>query len=190
MAITVVGPINDLAQGQPGGNQAAYNITAAGVIFGPSATNTITAITQANQAVVTISTGGTVNPFSAGQLIGFIGVTGMTQINNLAPMPILAVGGVSGAWTITTAINSTGYPAYVSGGICFVANSTVVCNLVCQVGGSIVLNDCPTVATAGISNQIISVTMTAGQVITLDWPCADGVVASSVTTGTFSLTFS
>lgn len=92
--------------------------------------------------------------------------------------PLGLPGGISAAYGITAAAVITSGPA-------------VACTLTCQVPGSIVLND--NNATGGsnsISNQIISVSMTAGQVIKLNWSCATGITASSVTSGTFSLTFS
>jgi hypothetical protein len=54
--------------------------------------------------------------------------------------------------------------------------------------GNIVLNDAATVAGANASNQILSlafnaVTDVAGGVISLDWPCANGIVVSAITTG-------
>jgi hypothetical protein len=62
--------------------------------------------------------------------------------------------------------------------------------LACQVAGSITLNDCATTGAAAISNQIITVTMTAGQVIPLSWPCLLGITASVVAGGgIFSLAF-
>lgn len=79
-------------------------------------TNTITNITQAANAVVTISTGGATNPYSVGGYFVITGVNGMTQINGLVAQ-VTAIGGSTGAWTITTDINSLGFSAYTSGGI-------------------------------------------------------------------------
>src|SRR6266481_1992237 len=44
---------------------------------------TVTGITQAVNAVATLSTGGGANPFSVGQTITFASVVGMTQINGV-----------------------------------------------------------------------------------------------------------
>jgi hypothetical protein len=70
----------------------------------------ITAITQAASAVVTLSTVSLVNPFAVGQLATFASAV-MTQINGLVGQ-VIAVGGVSGAWTVTVSINSTAFTAY------------------------------------------------------------------------------
>lgn len=78
-------------------------------------TATITGITQAASAVVTINTVAVSNPFSNGNTIGFSGVVGMTPINGLTGT-VTATGGSSGDWTVTVNINSLGFPAYVSGG--------------------------------------------------------------------------
>lgn len=76
---------------------------------------TVTGITQAASAVVTINTASGSNPFAIGNTVGLTGVTGMTQINNVNAK-VTAIGGSSGAWTITVNINSSGFGAYVSGG--------------------------------------------------------------------------
>ena len=68
---------------------------------------TITNITQANPAVITAN-----NTFVVGQTIIISGVVGMTQINGLS----LIVTAVTPT-TITVAIDSTIFGAYVSGGI-------------------------------------------------------------------------
>jgi hypothetical protein len=78
---------------------------------------TITGITAAANAVVTVSTGGSVNPFAEGGTIAFSGVGGMTQINAVYGT-VYAIGGVTTAWTITTSINSTNFSAFTSGGTC------------------------------------------------------------------------
>jgi hypothetical protein len=119
---------------------------------------TITAITQAASAVVTISTGGSSNPFAVGNTIAFASVVGMTQINGLAGL-VTAIGGVTTAWTITVNINSTNFTAYSSAG---------------------------TAASFGAGNQILSVpfgSLTAGQVIAPEFPCLNGILVSGVPTG-------
>ena len=75
---------------------------------------TITAISQAAQAVVTIS--GPTNPFSVGQQVGISGLFGMTQINGFGGY-VQTIGGSSGAWTITLNVNSSAFTAYSSGGV-------------------------------------------------------------------------
>jgi hypothetical protein len=187
VALTLVGPINGAPLGLPGGLSAAYQLTAAAVLTGPGA-NTITAITQAASAVVTISTGGAANPFFVGETVSFLSVVGMTQINGLTGT-VTAVGGVTTAWTITVTINSTAFTAYASGGTIQNVNPSVLCAVVCQVTGSITLNDSNTVAGAGITNQIFTVaSATAGQIFVLNWPCLLGITASAVT-GTHSVSF-
>lgn len=79
-------------------------------------TGVITAITKAVNAVATINNPTTVNPFSAGQSIIFGSIGGMTQLNGTIAA-VSATGGVSGAWTLTFTIDSTGFGTYTSGGV-------------------------------------------------------------------------
>lgn len=76
---------------------------------------TVTAITQASSAVVTVNTVSGSNPFAIGNTVGLTGVVGMTQINNVNAT-VTNIGGSSGAWTITINVNSAAFSAYVSGG--------------------------------------------------------------------------
>lgn len=68
---------------------------------------TVTAITQANPAVVTI-----VNTFAQGDTGFIFGLTGMSQLNN----QIVTMTAVSGTTATLGNVNSTAYSAYVSGG--------------------------------------------------------------------------
>lgn len=97
---------------KPGGNfltaisyQACFHETAA----------LISAISKAASAVVTLSTVSGVNPYVANDYVTFSDVAGMVEINNLSGI-VTAVGGASGAWTVTVNINSSGFTAYTSGG--------------------------------------------------------------------------
>lgn len=185
MAATIIGPAQGASPGLPGGGSAAYNLTAAqavkqqpGVVFqiscltggslivndasGLVTAQTITAITKATAAVVTISTGGATNPFAVGNTVAFASVGGMTQIIPIVGT-VTAIGGVTTAWTITTNINSSAFTAWSSGG---------------------------TIASFAITNEIWAGTMTAGQVVTLAWPCTYGITVSSVTTAVVSISFS
>ncbi len=76
---------------------------------------TITGITAATSAVVTLSNATTVNPFISGDYITFASVSGMTEINGLVGL-VTATGGASGSWTATVDIDSSGFTAYSSGG--------------------------------------------------------------------------
>ncbi len=64
-----------------------------------------------------------------------------------------------------------------------------LCRVVVIVAGSgsvITFNDCTTTGAAAASNTIWSIasaSATAGSVFYLDWPCADGIVCSSISTG-------
>lgn len=52
--------------------------------------------------------------------------------------------------------------------------------------GALTLNDCTTTGAAAAANQIISIpfaNLTAGQVISLDIPCKNGIVVSAVPGG-------
>jgi hypothetical protein len=76
----------------------------------------ITAITQANQAVVTLSWAPAISPpnvnsYFVGQTVSIAGVVGMTELNGNT-YTILAVTPT----TIALNVNSTGFTAYVSGG--------------------------------------------------------------------------
>jgi hypothetical protein len=87
------------------------------VVAAPQVFGAITAITRAASAVVTISTVSGANPFSLGQQLGISGISaGMEQINSMAGI-VQAIGGSSGAWTVTLDINSSGFSSYTSGGV-------------------------------------------------------------------------
>lgn len=98
-----------------------------------------------------------------------------TSVPGVAPgLP----GGVSSAINITAAQVIKAKPG-------------VLATLVCVVAGSITLNDSATTGGAGATNEFYTnASMTAGQVVPLNWPCFAGITASVVTTGTFSISFS
>lgn len=77
------------------------------VTFAANKSRSITGITKAAQAVITVGA----HTFLVGESVHISGVTGMTQINGLRGL-ITATGGT----TITVAIDSTGFGAYTSGG--------------------------------------------------------------------------
>lgn len=77
---------------------------------------TITGITQASSAVVTINTVSGSNPIQVGQSVYFQNVSGMTQMNLQQVSIVTAVAGASGAWTFTVNINSSAFSTYSSGG--------------------------------------------------------------------------
>lgn len=85
----------------------SVSTTTGRVTFSANKTRTITAITQAASAVVTVGA----HTFVSGESVYFSGVVGMTQINGLRGT-ITA----TGATTITVSINSTAFTAYTSGG--------------------------------------------------------------------------
>jgi hypothetical protein len=76
----------------------------------------VTAISQAASAVVTINTVSGSNPFVIGETVGVTGAGGMTQINNVNAK-VTNIGGSSGAWTVTINVNSAAFTAYTSGGM-------------------------------------------------------------------------
>lgn len=76
---------------------------------------TVTAITKAASAVITINDSSTINPMRLNDLIKFASVGGMTEINGLVGK-ITALGGSASAWTATVNINSTSFTTYTSGG--------------------------------------------------------------------------
>lgn len=77
------------------------------ITFSANKSKSVTAITKAASAVVTVGT----HTLLVGESVYFSGVAGMTQINGLRGL-ITAIG----ATTITVAINSTGFSTYTSGG--------------------------------------------------------------------------
>lgn len=76
----------------------------------------ISGISQATNAVVTVSNPSSANPFTVGQSVALNGVGGMVQINGLVAL-VSAIGGVQGAWTFTVPINSSAFTAYTAGGV-------------------------------------------------------------------------
>ena len=59
----------------------------------------------------------------------------------------------------------------------------------CIVAGSITINDLAVNSGAGAANEIWSGSLTAGQVLELDWPCITGITVSSVTSAQLCLAF-
>jgi hypothetical protein len=87
---------------------------------------TITGISQAGRAVVTVSTSTDTNPFVVGQNVTFASVVGMTEINGLVGA-VTAIGGTSGNWTCTVGINSSAFTAYSSAGTATMPTVTFTC---------------------------------------------------------------
>jgi len=99
---------------------------------------------------------------------------------NIAPgLP----GAVSAAINITAAQVIKAAPGILATLLCVAPGSA----------GSVVLNDCTTTGAAAATNEILAKSfsaLAAGQVVTLRWPCAAGIVVSSVpTAGAFSIAF-
>jgi Ubiquitin-activating enzyme E1 FCCH domain len=78
---------------------------------------TVTNITKASSAVVTIDTVSASNPVAVGQWVMFQNVGGMTVINAQEPAQVTAFGGSSGAWTFTLNLNTSTFSSYTSGGV-------------------------------------------------------------------------
>lgn len=87
-----------------------YDLTGAGSVVA-----NVTGATAANPMVVTVNTVSASNPFYVGQTVTAAGFGGMTQVNGCY-FTVTAIGGVSGAWTVTLSCNSTGFTAYTAGG--------------------------------------------------------------------------
>jgi uncharacterized protein (TIGR02217 family) len=96
-----------------GSNIAGITVaTTTGIVTLPvTASGSITAITKAANAAVTLSAA---HPFANGDYIYFSGVGGMTQINGLVGV-VTAVGG-GGSVTFSVNIDSTLFSTYTSGG--------------------------------------------------------------------------
>ena len=117
---------------------------------------TITGITAAGPCVVTISTGGSANPFEPGNTVAFASVGGMTELNSLTSF-VAAIGGVSGAWTVTVNIDSASFSAYTSGG---------------------------TIASYSAANEIYTLPESSSlnavsTVLALELPCSQGIICSA-----------
>jgi hypothetical protein len=85
----------------------SVSTTTGRVTFAANKTRSVTAITQAASAVVTVGA----HTFAIGESVYFSGVVGMTQINGLRG----TITGTTGT-EITVAINSTAFSAYASAG--------------------------------------------------------------------------
>lgn len=87
----------------------------------PGCPTTISGITRAANAGVTLSTAQAQNPFATvynginGNVWYFSAIAGMTQMNGLYGT-ILSIGGSFGAWTATFNIDSSAFSPYTSGG--------------------------------------------------------------------------
>jgi uncharacterized protein (TIGR02217 family) len=79
------------------------------VTFAANKTGTITAITKAASAVISIAG----HTFVGGESVYISGVAGMTEINGQRAL----ISSVSAGVSITVAINSTAYSTYTSGGV-------------------------------------------------------------------------
>jgi hypothetical protein len=95
-------------------NAGASDLTVTSSSVRPVA-GTVTGISVAASAVVTVNTVAASNPYAIGQWVSFSGVVGMSQINARTG-PVTAIGGSSGAWTVTVGIDSSGFSAWTSGG--------------------------------------------------------------------------
>jgi Cellulase (glycosyl hydrolase family 5) len=78
---------------------------------------TVTNITQGANAVITVSTVSGTHPFLGQTQVYLDSLTNTASMFTANPMtfPISSLGGSSGAWTITTTINTTNQQAYASG---------------------------------------------------------------------------
>lgn len=72
-------------------------------------------ISKATNGVVTLSSSASANPIVVGQSLYIAGAGGMTQINGQSSL-VTAIGGSSGAWTATLALNTSSFTTYTSGG--------------------------------------------------------------------------
>lgn len=81
------------------------------------------------------------------------------------------------------------YAAYnIVGPLIVKPSAGIVAKVFCSSSGTLKLNDCTTQAAAVAGNLVATCVLTGGQVLSLDWPCATGIVASSVS-GVFSVSF-
>src|SRR5574338_570700 len=95
--------------GNVGATRWSVDTTTGRVTFAADKTKSVSAITQASHAVLTV---GASHGFVVNDVVQISAVSGMTQINGLR-----AAVTATGASTITLAINSTTFSAYTSGGV-------------------------------------------------------------------------
>jgi hypothetical protein len=102
--------------GNVGATRWTIDTTTGRVTFAADITRSITAITKASQAVITV---GSSHGYTVNDVVRVSGVSGMTEINGLRAAVVAA-----GATTITVAINSTSFGTYTSGGVTHTAPQT------------------------------------------------------------------
>jgi hypothetical protein len=66
----------------------------------------------------------------------------------------------------------------------------VLYKVVCVVAGSITLNDLASTSGSAAANTIFTGSVTAGQVIELDWPCLTGIAVTAITTAQVNVSYS
>ncbi len=142
----------------------------------------VTAITKAAGAVVTISTVSTINPFSAGQYVTLSGIGGMAEIEGLIGL-VTAIGGSSGAWTITTDIDSSAFTTYTSGGYLAPAGNAAYgyragLNVSMRGGMSLFGHDVCASAEPGYGNSVFG--FQAGKVLNCNTGSGDGAELNSL----------
>ena len=105
-----------------------------------------------------------------------------TEVGPISVSPGLP-GGISAVLGVTA-------PAVVKNGPGILARVLVVAP---GTSGNLTLNDAASTGGASASNEILTIpfgSLAAGQTIPLEWPCAAGIVVSSVPTGgSFSVSF-
>jgi hypothetical protein len=115
------------------------------------------------------------NPLSAGVariLGGAISLLNLDVGGNL----LVTTGGKSSALDVTAAAAIKG----AAGRLCKISV------IAPGSAGSLTLNDAASTGAAAAANEIASIafgSLTAGQVIALDWPCANGITVSAIPTG-------
>lgn len=130
------------------GNAAAGNGAVAGMLM--SLPMTITNVTQAASAVVTVSG---FNFGSVGKSLVVSGVTGMTQINGT-----WTISAVSGQ-TITLSVNSTGFSAYSAAG------TGVITTTIASVSGDNVTTDLDGTAYTAAATSTVTLTIASPGVV-------------------------
>ena len=105
-------PVEDTVLVEAGGvqlddTQFEVDLTTGIISWTANKTDTVTGISQAVQAVVTVGS----SPLVVGESVVFSGVLGMTEINGLRGEIV-----AKDATTITVDIDTTGFSAYTSGG--------------------------------------------------------------------------
>jgi hypothetical protein len=70
------------------------------------------------------------------------------------------------------------------------AAAGILNKITCSVAGSITISDTTTTGGGTATNLVWSGSLTAGQVLVLDWPCGTGITVTALTTAVVAVSYS